>query len=80
MMITHYTYLSGPNGIRELTSALDLSACSVESMRKLVHASINSGELLAKAPASEIGWTRKSLAEYVANRKSIQDHMDDPRR
>lgn len=74
--LTHYAYICGPNGMRELTAAMDLSAQSLENRRKLIHACMMNGELLAKAPATEIGWTRETLAQWVATRNV----MDDPRR
>lgn len=47
---THYAYYSGPNGMREPTGLLDLSATTHDKRRKLLRALHVNGELLSALP------------------------------
>jgi hypothetical protein len=47
---THYSYLGGPDGIREPTAIYNLDDISVPDRRRLVGRLIARGELLAVVP------------------------------
>ena len=47
---THYSYLGGPDGLREPTGLYDLAAACEETRRKLIHGLVRNGELLAVCP------------------------------
>jgi len=47
---THYLYYSGPNGLREPTGLLCLAHAGRSTRKKIIHAALKNGELLAKLP------------------------------
>lgn len=79
---THYSYLSGPNFIREPTGLLDLSSASEETRRKVVHSLIANGELLSLLPndhVQDMVSLRAALKEREDKKRATLD-WDDPRR
>lgn len=52
---THYSYISGPDGIRLPTGMYDWHDVSIDSRRGRIHSFMQNGELLALIPyASEV--------------------------
>jgi len=52
---THYSYLGGPDGLREPTGLYDLADACENTRRRLIHGLVRNGELLAPGPfGSEI--------------------------
>lgn len=74
---SHYTYLSGPGGMREPTSMMNLSSACQETRRQLVHNVLRNGELLAKLPTGVKDLP--TLAAYCAAFYPAKD-WDDARR
>lgn len=48
--ITHYGYMCGPDGIREVIATYDLTDATLDRRRKVVHRCLKGGYLLAASP------------------------------
>lgn len=63
---THYSYVSGPLGMRVPEDFFDLQAAGVTDRRKLLHDLLNVGRLLARLPKEfNIEPDRDALEEYL---------------
>lgn len=62
---THYSYLSGPNGMREPTGLYDLTHATPHARRKLIEHLMKNGELLAICPFGVTFKTMKELREAL---------------